>query len=80
MPWNDDSVIRSLRLAYNAALDAHSARYRALTETVMRGELPSPTLVGAEAVAKARMIEARAKLHAAMAAAMNGKPPDFLTG
>lgn len=80
MPWNDDSVIRSLRLAYNAALDAHAACHRALTEAVMRGELPSPTLLGSESAAKVRLIDARAKLHAAMSTAMNGKPPDSLTG
>jgi hypothetical protein len=80
MPWNDDSVIRSLRLTYNAALAAHLARSRALAESVMRGEHPSPTLVGAEEAAKIRMIEARSKLYAAMATAMNGKPLDLPPG
>jgi hypothetical protein len=80
MPWNDDSGIRSLRLAYNAAVSAHSSRLRALTEVVMRGDQASRVLIGAEAAAKFRVLEAREKLHAAMAAAMSGKPFDSLTG
>ena len=79
MPWRDNSGIRSLRLAYNAALSAHSSRLRVLTEVMLRGDRASPLLIGAEAAAKARVIEARQKLHAAMAAAMN-EPLDAPTG
>ena len=74
MPWNDDPSIRALRLSYNAALSAHTDRSRALSEATLRGELPSASLVQAEAVARTRLNDARAKLHAAMARAMGCCP------
>ena len=76
MPWIDDPTIRSLRLAYNAAVAGHSACFRALSELVMRGEQPSSTAIEAEAAAKARMVEARRRLHAAMARAMGAAPAE----
>jgi len=62
----NDPTTQSLRLKYNAALSAHAACSRTLTEATMRGEIPSPTLVDAEARARVAMEDARAKLFAAM--------------
>jgi len=67
--------MQALRLTYNAAVDAHATCSRALTESVIRGEQPAAPLLEAEARAKARLSEARAKLHEAMARAM-GRAPD----
>jgi hypothetical protein len=72
MPWNNDPAMQALRLTYNAAVDAHATCSRALTECVIRGEQPSASLVEAEARAKARLSEARTRLHDAMAQAMSG--------
>jgi hypothetical protein len=72
MPWDDHPQMRSMRLAYNAALSAHSACARVVSEAVMRGEQPTASMLGAEAAAKVRLQEARAKLHAAMAKALGG--------
>jgi len=70
MPWNSDPTMQALRLTYNAAVAAHAACARALSEAVLRGDQPTPDLVKAEARAKARLSEARERLHTAMAAAM----------
>jgi hypothetical protein len=75
MPWSNDPTMQALRLTYNAAVDAHATCSRGLTEAVIRGEQPSAPLIEAEARAKARLNEARAKLHEAMALAM-GRTPD----
>jgi hypothetical protein len=71
MPWNSDPAIQALRLTYNAAVDAHSGCARAVTDAVLRGEEPSAALLEVEAKAKATLSEARKKLHAAMARAMD---------
>jgi hypothetical protein len=70
MPWNDDPVIRALRLTYNAAVSAHADCSRALTDTALRGERAPQEMVEAEARARVRLADAREKLHAAMAIAM----------
>ena len=78
MPWNDDRSIQSLRLTYNAAVTAHRACARALTEATLRGDVPAAPLVEAEQKAKARLEEARTKLHQAMSKAISGgdaEPP-----
>jgi hypothetical protein len=78
MPWRDDPAIQSLRLTYNVAVSAHADCSRALTEAAMRGELPSQAAIDAETKARARMNDARAQLHVAMARAIEGarlKPP-----
>jgi hypothetical protein len=72
MPWNDDVAMQALRLTYNAAVSAHMACVRALTEATLRGDVPDPTLVEAERTAKLRLTEARKKLHDAMAHAITG--------
>jgi hypothetical protein len=72
MPWNDDRSIQSLRLTYNAAVTAHRACARALAEATLRGDVPSAPLLEAEQKAKARLEEARAKLHQAMSNAIGG--------
>jgi hypothetical protein len=75
MPWNDDPEIQALRQRYNVAVSAHASCSRALTETLLRGDAPSPMAVEAEATARERMIAARAQLHAAMARALaSGEP------
>jgi hypothetical protein len=72
MPWNKDAVIQSLRLTYNAAVSAHLACSRALTEATSRGDIPTLPLVEAEQKAKVRLEEVRAKLHRAMVSAISG--------
>ena len=67
MPWTHDRDTQSLRLAYNAAVAAHSNCSRTLTEASMRGDIPSPALLEAERTARLRLEHARAKLHEAMA-------------
>jgi hypothetical protein len=79
MSWNNDPAMQALRLTYNAAVDAHATCARALTEAVIRGEQPSAALIEAEARAKARLHEARAKLHATMLGAMTGDSGSSLT-
>ncbi len=80
MPWSNDPAVQSLRLTYNAAITAHATRSRALTDAALRGEQATPEMIEAEAKAKARLTEAREKLHAAMARAMTAggtvKPPN----
>ena len=75
MPWNDDPYMQSLRLAYNAAVSAHSNCARALTESALRGDVATKDAVEAEAKARARLNEARRELHAAMARAITGQEP-----
>jgi hypothetical protein len=70
MPWTNDPEIQALRLRYNAAVSAHAACARALTEAAMRGDLPTQAAVEAEAKARERMNDARAQLHVAMARAL----------
>jgi hypothetical protein len=72
MPWNGEQAIQTLRLRYNAAVSAHAACLRTLTEATLRGDVPDPALVEAERTAKQRLAEARAKLHRAMAQAITG--------
>jgi len=72
MPWNDDQAVQALRMTYNAAVSAHAGCSRALTDAALRGERPSPEMVEAEAKARARLDEARDRLHAAMARAAAG--------
>jgi len=74
MPWNDAPTIQALRMTYNAAVAAHASCTRALTRVALSGEQAQPDMVAAEVKAKARLVEAREKLHAAMALAMVGKP------
>jgi len=74
MPWNDAPTIQALRMTYNAAVAAHASCTRALTRVALSGEQPQADVVAAEAKAKARLVEAREKLHTAMALAMGGKP------
>lgn len=74
MPWNDASNMQSLRMTYNAAVSAHASCTRALTQVALSGQQPPPDMVAAEARAKTRLVEAREKLHTAMALAMVGKP------
>jgi len=73
MPWNDAPTMHALRTAYNAAAAAHASCTRALTRVALSGEQPQPDIVAAEVKAKARLVEAREKLHTAMALAMGGK-------
>jgi hypothetical protein len=73
MPWNDDPAVQALRMTYNAAVSAHSGCAKALTDAALRGEAPSLQMVEAEAKARARLDEARDRLHAAMALAAAGK-------
>ena len=61
--WNSDPAMHALRFTYYVTVAAHAAYSRALTEATMGGKEVSPEVVGAEAKAKARMAEARAKLH-----------------
>lgn len=75
MPWTDDAAVRSIRLAYNAALAAHSSCARALNEATMRGEIPTSELIEAEKRALKQLNEAREKLHAAMASAIAPHEP-----
>jgi hypothetical protein len=70
MPWNSNPAMQTLRLRYNAAVAAHADRLRALTDASLRGEEPSPAMVEAVAKTKARLTEARDRLHTAMAQAM----------
>jgi hypothetical protein len=72
MPWNDDRSIQSLRLTYNAAVTAHRSCARAVNEATLRGDVPAAALVEAERKARARLEEARAKLHQAMSKAISG--------
>jgi len=62
--------MQALRLRYNAAVAAHADCSRALADVSVRGEQPSPAMVKAEAMAKTCLIEARKRLHEAMALAM----------
>ena len=73
MTSNDAPTINALRVAYNAAAAAHASCTRTLTRVALSGEQPQPDIVAAEAEAKARLVEAREKLHTAMALAMGGK-------
>ena len=72
MPWNDDQSMQSLRLTYNAALTAHRACARAVTEATLRGDIPTAALVDAERTSKARLERARTNLHRAMTNAISG--------
>ena len=74
MPWNDAPTIQTLRMTYNAAVAAHASCTRALTRVALSGEQVQPGMVAAEMKAKARLVEARQKLHTAMALAMGSKP------
>jgi len=74
MPRNDAPPIPELRTAYDAAAAAHASCTRALTRVALSGEQAQPDMVAAEVKAKARLVEARGKLHTAMALAMVGKP------
>jgi hypothetical protein len=74
MPWNDAPTIHALRMTYNAAVAAHAGCTRALTRVALNGEQPQPDMVAAEAKAKVCLVQAREKLHTAMALAMGGKP------
>lgn len=67
MPWSHDPSVQALRLTYNAAIAAHAACARVLTEASIRGETPSHAAMEAEVAARARLDDARSKLHAAMA-------------
>ena len=72
MPWSHDPWVQTLRLTYNAAVGAHAACARAITDATIRGEIPSAQLLESENTARLRLDEARAKLHAAMATALAG--------
>jgi hypothetical protein len=72
MPWNQDPEIQALRLKYNAAVSAHAACARTLTEASMRGDVPTRAAIEAEAKARAVMNQARAQLHEAMARGLGG--------
>jgi len=66
--------MQALRMTYNAAAAAHASCTRALTHVALSGEQARPDMVAAEAKAKASLVEARQKLHTAMALAMAGNP------
>ena len=73
MAWIGDPVIRSLRLAYNAAVAAHSDSARALTAALMNDNA-TPALIEAELSTRGQRDEARRKLHAAMAKTLEPLP------
>jgi hypothetical protein len=73
MPWNVDPAVHALRLGYNAAASAHLNSARALGKPLC-GDTPTSELLEAEAQARERLEEARAKLHAAIARPLD--PPN----
>ena len=63
MPWSHDPTVQTLRLTYNAAVGAHAACARAITDATMRGEIPSQQLLESENKARLRFNSARKAAH-----------------
>jgi hypothetical protein len=76
MPRASEPALQDLRLRYQAAHAAYQACVRAVTESTMSGEPPSPTLLEREARALAALTKLRTSLLAAMAGqAGDSEPP-----
>jgi hypothetical protein len=66
MPASDQER-RTLRLKYQTAYEAYQSCVKALADANLNGNKPSPELLEKEAAALRPLIEARAKLLAALA-------------
>jgi hypothetical protein len=75
MPRASEAALQDLRMRYRAAHAAYQACVRAVTESTMSGDVPSPTLLEREARALAALTKLRTNLLAAMAEPTDGSEP-----